>query len=130
MTDEGPRDRPTILIVDDEPTNVHLASDVLRPHYRIVIATNGRRALHVARAQRPDLVLLDVHLPDQHGYDVCRQLKDDEATRHAAVLFLTASDDPAREDERRAAGAAETLTKPIDPATLLERVAAHLHRPA
>ena len=118
--------RRTVLVVDDAAANVHLVADVLRPHYEVVFATNGRRALQVAQARRPDLVLLDVHLPDRHGYEVCRELKADDATRDAVVIFLTGSDDPAREDQRRAAGAVETLVKPIDPALLLERVAAHL----
>ncbi len=121
-----PAPRRMVLVVDDVPANVHLVADILRPHYEVVFATSGRRALQVARARRPDLVLLDVHLPDLHGYEVCRQLKADEATREAPVLFLTASDDPALEPDRRAAGAVETLTKPVDPVRLLARVAAHL----
>ena len=123
----GPR--PLVLIVDDQPTNVRLVADILGPGYDMAFATTARRALDLARSRRPDLVLLDVHLPDLHGYEVCRQLKADERTAHAPVLFLTASDDPAFEDQRRAAGAAETLLKPIDPERLRARVAAHLEPP-
>jgi putative two-component system response regulator len=121
--------RRRVLVVDDQPTNLRLVADILGPEYDVLFATTARRALEIAAARPPDLVLLDVHLPDGHGYDVCRRLKADPRTGHAPVLFLTASDDPAREEERRAAGSAETLTKPVDPARLRSRVAAHLQEP-
>ncbi len=121
------RNRPIILVVDDTPDNLSLMGDLLKDEYRIKVANHGAKALRVARAENPpDLVLLDVNMPEMDGYEVCRQLKADEATRGIPVIFLTARADV--EDERYGLelGAVDYITKPISPPIVLARVRTHL----
>ena len=121
------RNRPTILVVDDTPDNLSLMGDLLKDEYRIKVANNGVKALRVARAENPpDLVLLDVNMPEMDGYEVCRQLKADKSTRGIPVIFLTARADV--EDERYGLelGAVDYIAKPISPPIVLARVRTHL----
>ena len=124
----GESRRRTVLVVDDQPTNVRLLADILRPRHDVVFATTGARALAIAASRDVDLVLLDVHLPDMHGYEVCRALLRAERTARVPVVFVTGSDSPDNEQARRDAGAAETILKPFDIAHLLARVDALLDR--
>lgn len=90
--------RATILVVDDTPDNLTLIGDLLQDRYKVKAATNGQRALGIAHsAPQPDLILLDIMMPVMDGYAVCRALKDDPATRHIPIIFLTAKASP--EDE-------------------------------
>ncbi len=119
---------PTILAVDDAPVNLSLITGLLKSHYRIKVANSGEKALRIAHSDLPpDLVLLDVMMPDLDGIEVCRRLKDDPRTRHIPVIFLTAMSKS--EDERigpSEAGAVDYITKPISPPILLARVKTHL----
>ncbi|MBW7833709.1 MAG: two-component system response regulator [Simplicispira suum] len=118
---------PTVLVVDDTPDNLVFMSSLLGEHYRVKVANSGARALKAAQAAPvPDLVLLDIMMPDMDGYEVCRQLKADDATRDIPVIFLTARADT--EDERKgfALGAVDYVTKPISPPIVLARVQTHL----
>jgi putative two-component system response regulator len=118
---------PTVLVVDDTPDNLVFMSALLGEHYRVKVASSGARALKAAQAAPvPDLVLLDIMMPDMDGYEVCRQLKANDATRDIPVIFLTARVDA--EDERKgfALGAVDYVTKPISPPILLARVQTHL----
>jgi putative two-component system response regulator len=120
-------ERSTILIVDDTPQNLTVLGELLQPLYRVRAANSGERALRMVRtAPRPDLVLLDVMMPEIDGHEVLRRLRDDPSTRDIPVLFVTAMD--AVEDEERglALGAVDYITKPIKPAIVLARVRAHL----
>ncbi len=120
-------DVPTILAVDDAPVNLSLITGLLKSHYRIKVANSGEKALRIAHSDLPpDLVLLDVMMPDLDGIEVCRRLKDDPRTRHIPVIFLTAMSKS--EDERIGleAGAVDYITKPISPPILLARVKTHL----
>jgi putative two-component system response regulator len=120
-------DVPTILAVDDTPINLSLITGLLKSHYRIKVANSGEKALRIAHSDLPpDLVLLDVMMPDLDGIEVCRRLKDDARTRHIPVIFLTAMSKS--EDERIGleAGAVDYITKPISPPILLARVKTHL----
>ena len=85
--------RPRLLLVDDEPTNLQVLRHVRQADYRLLFATDGARALQVAREQRPDLVLLDIMMPNMDGYAVCRALKADAATASTPVIFITALND-------------------------------------
>src|ERR1700685_536714 len=86
--------KPRILIVDDTPANLTLLSDLLLQRgYEVAVATNGPRALALAEAKRPDLVMLDVTMPEMSGFEVCRALKANEVTRAIPVLFLSALDE-------------------------------------
>jgi putative two-component system response regulator len=118
---------PTILAVDDTPVNLSLITGLLKSHYRVKVANSGEKALRIAHSDLPpDLVLLDVMMPDLDGIEVCRRLKDDPRTRHIPVIFLTAMSKS--EDERIGleAGAVDYITKPISPPILLARVKTHL----
>jgi len=81
----------TILIVDDERININVLAELLKPKYKILAALNGTQALKAARsANPPDLVLLDIMMPEMDGYEVCRQLKSDDTTKDIPVIFVTA----------------------------------------
>lgn len=117
----------TILIVDDMPENLSVLGELLQPHYRVRVATSGARALRVAASTpRPDLILLDVMMPDMDGYTVLDRLRADPATCAIPVIFITALD--AAEDEAYglARGAADYITKPVRPAIVLARVRGQL----
>ena len=118
---------PTILAVDDAPMNLSLITGLLKSHYRVKVANSGEKALRIVHSDLPpDLVLLDVMMPDLDGIEVCRRLKQDPRTRHIPVIFLTAMSKS--EDERIGleAGAVDYITKPISPPILLARVKTHL----
>jgi class 3 adenylate cyclase len=112
-----------ILVVDDTPQNVKLLADLLSAKgYAVATAASGRQALERVDAERPDLVLLDVVMPEMSGYEVCRKLRDDPDTTTLPVIMVTALD-PAQERVKGIeAGADDFLTKPINQAELLARV--------
>lgn len=119
--------RPRLLIVDDVNENLHALMNILREDYAIAAATNGEKALALARrAPPPDLILLDVVMPGMDGYEVCRRLKADAATRDIPVIFLTARTD--EEDERHGLelGAVDYIAKPISAPIVQARVKTHL----
>ena len=117
----------TILVVDDTPDNLTLMSGLLKDLYRVKVANGGERALRIAEGEDPpDLILLDVMMPDVDGYEVCRRLKADPRTRDIPVIFLTALSEV--EDEMRGfeLGAVDYITKPISPPLVQARVKTHL----
>jgi len=118
--------RKTILIVDDQPGNVHVLAAALTDVFEIRFATSAARALELVREAPVDLVLLDVSMPDMNGFDVCRRIKDDEATRSIPVIFVTAREEV--EDEARGfeVGGVDYITKPIRPLIVQARVRTHL----
>jgi two-component system phosphate regulon response regulator PhoB len=125
----APADR--VLVVDDEPDIVALvAYHLAKSGYRVSTAANGRDALDVVRRERPALVVLDLMLPDLSGYDVLEQLRADEATRHVAVLMLTARREEPDRIRGLSLGADDYLTKPFSPQELVLRVGAILRRVA
>ena len=95
----------TVLIVDDEITNIKVLSALLRDDLDVVFATNGLAALDIAETKKPDLVLLDIMMPGIDGYEVCRKLKENPQTTHIPVIFVTAKDQEQDEAEGFAAGA-------------------------
>ena len=118
--------RPRLLLVDDEPTNLQVLRHILQADYRLLFATDGERALQVAREQRPDLILLDVMMPNLDGYAVCRALKADAATASIPVIFITALTDSQDETAGFDAGAVDYITKPVSPPVVRARVRTHL----
>lgn len=117
----------TILIVDDEPTNLHLLTGLLRPEFMVRAANSGENALRVAMTQpRPDLILLDVMMPAMDGYTVLARLRESPVTRDIPVIFLTALAESGDEERGLQLGAADYITKPIKPAVLRARVRAQL----
>jgi putative two-component system response regulator len=118
--------KSTILVVDDEITNLSLVAGILRANYQVKIAKDGEKALALARSEPPDLVLLDVLMPGMDGYAVCRALKADALTQHIPVIFLTSQTDAENEELGLHLGAVDYITRPIRPGILLSRVNAHL----
>ncbi|MFG0380175.1 two-component system response regulator [Pseudomonas sp. zbq_18] len=119
-------DQPLILLVDDTPENLTLMSELLLDHYLIKVASNGARALRIAAESQPDLILLDIMMPEMDGYEVCRRLKADPATAEIPVVFLTAKSEQADEQRGFDLGAVDYITKPISPPIVLARVRAQL----
>ncbi|MDP1524380.1 MAG: response regulator [Rhodocyclaceae bacterium] len=117
----------TVLVVDDTPENIDLLKGILSPEYAIKVATNGRLALKlVTLAPKPDLILLDVMMPDMDGYAVCQQLKANEETRSIPVIFITAKGEVEDVAHGFALGAADYITKPISAPIVLARVRTHM----
>jgi putative two-component system response regulator len=119
--------RPTVLVVDDTPENIHVLSGVLQEEYAVRVATSGEKAIAAARADpQPDLILLDVKMPVMDGYEVCRRLKNDYHTQRIPVIFVTALGEA--EDEARGfeLGAVDYIIKPINPAIVRARVRTHV----
>ena len=121
-----PNNRPLILAVDDEASNLQLLRQILQDHYRLLFAKDGARALELARQERPDLVLLDVMMPGMSGYEVCASLKANPDTAAIPVIFVTALTDTADELEGFEAGAVDYITKPVSPPIVRARVRTHL----
>ena len=119
--------KPTVLVVDDSADNLEVISGLLKGQYRIKVANNGEKGLQIARSDSPpDLILLDIMMPELSGYEVCTRLKSNRATSHIPIIFLTALS--SAEDERKGLelGAEDYVTKPVSPAILLARVKTHL----
>jgi putative two-component system response regulator len=115
-----------ILAVDDTPENLDVVKGVLAATHTVRVAINGMIALKIAVKQKPDLILLDINMPGMDGYEVCRELKNDPATRSIPVIFLTAELDQASRQKGLELGAVDYVTKPIDPQILLASVNRHL----
>lgn len=119
--------KPTILIVDDTPDNITLLTSLLGEQYKNKVATNGTKALKIATTGTPpDLILLDIMMPEMDGYEVCRWLKNDPITKDIPVIFLTAKTQEDDETMGFELGAVDYITKPIVPPILMARVHTHL----
>ena len=118
--------QPTVLVVDDTPHNLTVASRTLRDHYRCLVSLDGAKAIEIARADPPDLILLDVMMPGMNGLEVCARLKAEAATRGIPVIFLTALAEIENEAACFEAGGVDFISKPMHPATLLARVRTHV----
>ncbi len=117
----------TIMIVDDTPANLEILEEILREKGHAVMAfPGGRMAIEAAGRIRPDLVLLDIMMPDMDGYAVCRQLKADAATRDIPVLFISALEDIRSKITALSIGGVDYVTKPFQPEEVQARVATHL----
>jgi putative nucleotidyltransferase with HDIG domain len=119
--------RPTILIVDDEPANLAVLTQMLQSHYRVRAARSGEQALRVATTKPlPDLVLLDIMMPGMDGYTVLSEIRKHPDGKTMPVLFVTALSDEVSEERGLELGAVDYLTKPIKPTIVLARVRLHL----
>jgi signal transduction histidine kinase len=120
-------DQYDILIVDDTPDSLRLLGRILEEHgYRVRAASNGRHALKSVEARLPDLILLDVKMPEMDGYEVCRCLKANEQSRNVAVIFISAYSETAEKVRGFKVGAVDFITKPYEEQEVLARVQTHL----
>ena len=127
MTTPPGEERPRVLVVDDTPENLQLMHALLKESYRVLLANGGAAALRLARLEpRPDLILLDIMMPELNGYTVCEALKADPETAPIPVIFLTARGEVEDEEMGFRSGCVDYITKPVSPPTLLARVANHL----
>ena len=118
--------RPRLLLVDDEPTNLHVLRQILGEDYRLQFATDGAKALQLVAHQKPDLILLDIMMPALSGYDVCRQLKANPATESIPVIFVSALSEMVDETQGFAVGGVDYIIKPVRAPVVRARVRTHL----
>jgi putative two-component system response regulator len=119
-------DLKTIILVDDDPTNLAVGSDALDEYYDVLTLNSGARLMRALERSIPDLILLDVEMPETNGYDVIKLLKGKEETRNLPVIFLTAKSDGESELEGLSLGAIDYITKPFSPPLLRKRIEVHL----
>ena len=116
----------SVLLVDDEPVNIKILSDVLKDEYDVMFAMDGAEGIRLALELRPDLILLDVMMPDMDGYEVCAKLLGDPRTAAIPVIFVTALGSAAQEVRGLETGALDYITKPINGDIVKARVRNHL----
>ncbi|AHG21288.2 response regulator [Chania multitudinisentens RB-25] len=119
-------EKPKLLIVDDHPLNIQMLYQAFSADHHVCMATNGKQALEVCLKQKPDLVLLDIEMPDISGYEVCAQLKALPETKDIPIIFVTAHIDEATETRCFNEGAVDFISKPINRNTVRARVRTHL----
>lgn len=118
--------KPKLLVVDDQPINIQVMYRCFAGDYQVFMATNGEQALALCASNPPDLILLDVVMPGLDGFEVCKRLKANDATRHIPVIFVTAHTDPAQETHGLTLGAVDFIAKPVNPDVVRARVKTHL----
>ena len=120
------KDSYKVLLVDDDPNNLKVLQQILKEHFQLIFAINGEKALQAAKEHSPDIILLDIMMPDMDGFQVCWRLKADPATAGIPVIFVTAMGE--LEDEARGfdAGAVDYIQKPVSGPIVLRRVQTHL----
>ncbi|WP_289021397.1 diguanylate cyclase [Desulfobacter postgatei] len=114
--------KQTILIVDDERANLIVLNDLLKAEYHVLPAKSGTQALERIKTESPDLILLDVNMPEMDGYEVCRQLKSQERTRNIPIVFVTTLDSLENEEKGLLLGALDYISKPFHPPIVKARV--------
>jgi len=119
--------KPTVLVIDDTPSNLDVLTGILKDTYQVKVAINGHIGIKIAKTvPQPDLILLDIMMPDIDGFEVCRQLKLQPNTAHIPIIFVTAKIDAEDEVKGLSLGAVDYLTKPITPQIALQRVKTHI----
>lgn len=118
--------RPKLLLVDDEPVNLQVLKQILQQDYRLLFARDGEKTLILATNEQPDLILLDIMMPGITGLETCKRLKNNSATRHIPIIFVTALAETRDEAEGFSAGCVDYITKPVSPPIVLARVKAQL----
>ncbi len=127
MSESSESAKNTVLVVDDSPDGLQILNEVLKREYDVRLARGGEQALQAAMQRpRPDAILLDIMMPGIDGYEVCKRLKANDATKDIPVIFLTAKTDI--EDAQRGfdLGGADYITKPILPPVVLARIHTHI----
>ncbi len=121
------KSKPRILIVDDVSSNIHLLMNILKNDYTIIAATNGQKALELAKsAPHPDIILLDIVMPNMDGYEVCKQLKDSIITQEIPVVFVTSLNSVEEQEKGLIVGAVDFISKPFSKEIVLHKIATYL----
>lgn len=118
--------KQSVLIVDDEPTNLRVLNQILNDSYKLIFAKSGQEALRLIEKECPDLILLDVMMPGLTGYEVCEYLKQKNQFKSIPIIFITALSNPDDEAKGLNLGAVDYISKPISPAVVKARVKTHL----
>ncbi|TBR37912.1 diguanylate cyclase [Marinomonas agarivorans] len=121
-----PERRLRILIVDDQTINIRVMHDILKEDYEVLMATDGQTAIDLCHSQLPDLILLDVVMPDMSGHDICKKLVSDPVTEHIPIIFVTSHSQDIDESFGLELGAVDFISKPINPITVKARIKNHL----
>jgi putative two-component system response regulator len=118
--------RRKIMLVDDNLTNLSVGKNVLKDHYQVFVLPSAAKLFEVLPNVTPDLILLDIEMPEMNGYEAVQKLKADAKTAGIPVIFLSSSDDEASEAEGRALGAVDFVRKPFSAPDLIGRIEKHL----
>ncbi|MCM2678738.1 response regulator [Echinimonas agarilytica] len=119
--------KQTVLVVDDTPENVDVLAGILRAEYKVKVAMKGQKALDLANSETPpDIILLDIMMPEMDGYEVCKKLKENPKTNRIPVIFVTAKGEVEDETNGFELGAVDYITKPVSPPVVQARVKTHL----
>lgn len=117
------QEQKTVLVVDDEPVNIAVLSGTLRDHYRVIVAKTGQQAIErIEKTAIPDIILLDIMMPDMDGYEVCKILKSRTDTKNIPIIFVSAMSEHQDEEKGLKLGAIDYITKPFSPAIVLSRI--------
>lgn len=119
-------ERKTIFLVDDDATNLTIGKIALAEHYKVLTLDSGIRLLKILEKAIPDLILLDIEMPEMNGYETIKILKSKDETKHIPVIFLTAKTGQEHRDEGLSHGAVDYITKPFATPHLLQQLAFHL----
>ncbi|MCL2102371.1 MAG: response regulator [Fibromonadales bacterium] len=114
--------RKTIFLIDDDLTSLTMGKNILAENYNVFTFNSGERVLKMLEKNIPDLILLDIEMPEMNGYDVIKIIKNKEETKNIPVVFLTAKDDFESEFKGLSLGAIDYITKPFEPSLLLKRI--------
>lgn len=118
----------TLLVIDDIPDNIKILLEILtRLHFKVLTAREGQQGIKIAEYVLPDLILLDIMMPEMDGFEVCRQLKSQAATQAIPIIFMTALDDVQSKIKGFECGAADYITKPFQHKEVVARVETHIH---
>lgn len=124
---ESDKTMQTLLIVDDDPVNLSLLNEVLKSDYKVMVAKDGKKAIVASRTnQPPDLILLDIVMPEMDGYEVLKKLKNTDETKNIPVIFVTSKGKEEDETKGLEMGAVDYISKPFNPSVVRARVKAHL----
>ena len=118
--------KPVVLVVDDDPVNLDILVQTLEQDYFLIIAKNGKRALDLAFSNHPDLILLDILMPEMDGFEVCQRLKADKETESIPVIFLSVMESPGQKHRGFEVGGVDYVTKPFHADEVLARVRTHI----
>lgn len=118
--------KPVVLVVDDDPVNLDILVQTLEQDYFLIIAKNGKRALDLAFSHHPDLILLDILMPEMDGFEVCQRLKADKKTEGIPVIFLSVMESPGQKHRGFEVGGVDYVTKPFHADEVLARVRTHI----